>query len=153
MNVPDITDWLTDWATIWRTGDLTQRLRCDPASGRVSIHPALFNPESSDLLREVVCHEAAHVAVHLLHGSKVRPHGAEWKCLVAAAGYAPTTRMDPRNLPRQLQTALQPRTLYRHSCPVCGTTRMARRRVGSWRCRACHDAGLEGKLEIVIVPQ
>ena len=164
MHVPCIEAWLEEWAAIWRTGDLTGRVqiepgrrlrrslgRCHPTSGQVRIHPALFEPENAELLREVVCHEAAHAAVHLLHGRKVRPHGPEWKHLMISAGYASKARMDPNRLPPWLRTAMQPDVLYRHSCAVCGATRMAGRRVSRWRCRACRDAGLEGQLQIVRV--
>ena len=157
-----VAAWLEEWATLWRTADLAGRIqiepgprlrrslgRCQPASGRVHIHTALFESENAELFREVVCHEAAHVAVYLLHGRRVRPHGREWQQLVVAAGYPPTTRMDPRRLSGKLQKVLQPKVIYRHRCLACGATRMARRRVGSWRCRACRDAGLDGRLEIV----
>lgn len=164
MNVPDIQTWIAEWSALWQTGDLTERVRIEPgrrirrslglcqqASGRVQIHPALFEPENAGLLREVVCHEAAHVAVHLLHGRKARPHGLEWKRLMVRAGYSPKARMDPSRLSPQLQSRLQPRTFYRHTCPGCGATRIAARRVTNWRCRACRDAGLEGRLRIVRV--
>lgn len=164
MNTPRIDTWLTEWATLWRALDLANRVqvepgrrlrrslgRCEPASGQVTIHPVLFEPENTDLFREVVCHESAHVAVHLLHGRGARPHGREWQGLVAAAGYLPETKMDPRRLPERLQTTFQPRFSYRYTCPVCSATWMAHRRVNRWRCRVCYDAGLEGKLQIVRV--
>jgi hypothetical protein len=47
-----------------------------------------------DLLEEVLCHELAHVAVYRLHGRAVRPHGPEWKGLVAAAGFKPRARFE-----------------------------------------------------------
>jgi predicted SprT family Zn-dependent metalloprotease len=163
MNVPPIDAWLAEWAVVWGIADLADRVRvepgrrlrrsfgrCRPSSGQVDILPALFEPEYADLLREVVCHEAAHAAAHLLHG-RVRPHGREWQALMAAAGYEPTTRMDPRRLPPELLTRMQPSTRYRHTCTICGATRMAGRRVRNWRCGRCRNRGLEGWLRIVRV--
>ena len=48
-------------------------------------------------LEEVVVHEVAHVVAWWRHG-RVRPHGAEWKALVRAAGHAPSVRMLPRDV-------------------------------------------------------
>jgi len=166
MNPTQLAAWLNEWAALWCVDDLIRQVqvepgrrlrrslgRCQPETGDVRIHPALFDPQNADLFREVVCHEVAHAAVYMLHGRKVRPHGREWKLLVAAAGYEPSTKMDPRRLPRRLQVGMAPKTLYRHSCPVCGATRSAGRRVANWRCRACHESGLEGRLQIVSVPK
>jgi len=161
MSAEHIPAWLIEWAGIWNSPELLDRVqvvpgkrlrtslgRCQPATGRIQLHPALFALEGHALFREIVCHEVAHVAVHLLHGEKVRPHGAQWKELVAAAGYPPVARMDPLRLPRQVQSALQPTVLYLHRCPVCRVTRSARRRVRNWRCRACRKRGLSGLLRI-----
>ena len=48
--------------------------------------------ESEDLFREVLCHEAAHVAANHLHGRSIRPHGRQWKALLQQAGYPPSAR-------------------------------------------------------------
>jgi hypothetical protein len=41
------------------------------------------------LLHEALCHEAAHLAVHRLFGSKAAPSGKEWRILVRSAGSNP----------------------------------------------------------------
>ena len=162
MNARPITAWLEEWSALWRTENLGRRLtvepdrrirrslgRCRPASGRITLHPALFEPENVQVLREVVCHEAAHAAVHLLHGTGVRPHGREWKALVAGAGYPPRARMDLDRLPGQLRSRLGATVRYRHRCATCGATRTAGRRVRNWRCSKCRGRGSRGLLEIV----
>ena len=162
MNDSPMDSWLMEWAGVWRVRGLVGRVqvepgrrlrsslgRCEPASGKVRIHPALFEPENAELFREVACHEAAHVATYLLHGRNVRPHGREWKSLIVAAGYPPTARMNPARLSESLQERLQPRVSYRHRCLGCGATRVARRRFKRWRCRTCYEAGLNGKMQIV----
>jgi len=160
MDVERLNPWFEEWARAWRVPALPDRLhvrpgprlrrslgRCHPASGTIRLHPELFEaPEN--LLKEVLCHEAAHVAAHLRHGPTVRPHGPEWAGLMREAGYEPRVRMDPANLPALLQRSIRPRVLFRHLCRTCGANRMARRAVHRWRCRACTEAGLAGRLEI-----
>ena len=99
-------------------------------------------------LLSVTCHEAAHAATYMLHGGKVRPHGPEWKQLVAGAGYLPTARMQLTRLSPELRAQLQPKVRYRHTCAECGATRMAGRRVKTWRCQVCRRAGLKGKIQV-----
>jgi len=103
-------------------------------------------------LREVLCHEAAHLAVHVLHGLKARPHGAEWARLMRIAGFEPRVRFDPARLTSGLRSWVRAGTAYDHRCPVCGASRMAGRPVRNWHCRRCADAGLGGVLEIVSRP-
>ena len=54
---------------------------------------SLLMREYQDLLPQIICHEAAHLAVYLMHGSDARPHGPEWARLVAAAGFSPHRRL------------------------------------------------------------
>lgn len=68
-------------------------------SGRVRVAAALVR---SRHLEEVLAHEAAHVVVHWRHG-RVRPHGREWRALLAQAGERARVRLDP------LDVALPPR--------------------------------------------
>ena len=161
MSNPDIKTWLEEWATLWGTGDLVGKVhvapdrrirrslgRCHSRSGRIRLHPALFEPENVDVLREVVCHEAAHAAAYVLHGGKVRPHGAEWKQLVTDAGYTPVATMKVSRLSPELLAELQPKVRFRHTCAICGATRMAGRRVKTWRCQVCRRAGLKGRIQV-----
>ena len=41
------------------------------------------------LLHEVLCHEAAHAAVEILHGGRARSHGREWRELMRRVGLEP----------------------------------------------------------------
>lgn len=151
--------WLEEWAHLWGTPALPSHLkievgrrlrtslgRCYPGSGKVQLHPALFDDENANLFREVVCHEAAHAAAQLLHGESIRPHGQEWKRLMVAAGYSPKARMDPSRLSRSMQAAVRPKVNFRYTCENCGVQRETQRRNRRWRCRRCFDAGQGGKL-------
>lgn len=97
-------EWLANWAAIWGVPDLPSRVRivfsqrlrralgrCSPRTGSIRLNPGLLDA-APEALREVVCHEAAHAAVWLLHGRSARPHGREWKDLMRRAGYEPRVR-------------------------------------------------------------
>jgi len=167
MDEATVGGWLTEWSSAWCVPDLagvvrieiSRRMRrslgrCHPRTGLIRLNAALLG-EPEELQREVLCHEAAHVAVYLLHRNRngVRPHGLEWKQLMRAAGFGPRVRMDPARLSRKSQEAVRPAVCYRHRCPVCGASRVAGRPVHRWRCRACHESGLKGKLEISAQPR
>ena len=115
--------------------------RCRPAQGLITLRPDLASSFDA-----VLCHEAAHVAAFVLHGRTVRPHGAEWASLVAAVGFDPVVRTRVAGTrPRP------PRPLgyrFEHRCPVCQSVRLARRRMTTWRCAECVDAGLDGVMDI-----
>lgn len=122
--------------------------RCFAAKGVIRIAAFLVDGPHS-LLREVLGHEAAHVAVHILYGDRRRPHGPEWSSLMRKAGLEPRRRVPadelragggPTNLPQ--------RPSWEHRCPVCQVRRHAARPISRWRCAACRAAGLEGELVI-----
>jgi hypothetical protein len=66
--------------------------------------------------------------------------GAHWRCH-SAAGQSPQHKQQPK-------PKTPPSIAYDHWCPVCQSSRQARRPVKAWRCAACVAAGLDGKLEI-----
>lgn len=157
-------EWLTQWASLWSVPDLpskthivfSRRLtaalgRCTPQSGSIRLNPGLLEAPT-ETLREVVCHEAAHVAAWLLHGRRARPHGPEWKDLMRLAGYEPHVRWAEGSVPLGVRRRRPSTLTYVHACPVCGASWSAKRRVSRWRCAACLDAGLDGKLEITTRP-
>jgi predicted SprT family Zn-dependent metalloprotease len=97
---------------------------------------------------EVITHEAAHAALALAgKANATRPHGPEWRRLMALAGFPNARATRPRAcMPRPPK---QTNSRYQHRCPVCQTTRTAKRRVPEWRCAACVAAGLDGRLVIL----
>jgi predicted SprT family Zn-dependent metalloprotease len=152
---------LARWANTWGLPGLCDALdisfsmrlrrslgRSTPARGRITLHHALRDAPSA-LVTEVLCHEAAHVAAFHLYGRRVRPHGEEWRRLVVAAGYTPRTCAEypPATLSSRASPT-RPRFLYDHRCPVCHTTRSARRPVSRWRCSECVAIGLPGDMLI-----
>lgn len=128
---------------------LTRNLgRAIPSKGIVTLHVALASAPRR-LLREVLSHEAAHIAVFRRHGEGKRPHGPEWAELVKQAGYKPSRSLvvAAYEVPNQQVNTRR----YEHLCPVCQIVRVAKRPMPRWRCQACTDAGLEGILQIRLV--
>ena len=115
----EATSSLHHWLHLWNTPELAARTtiewsprltrslgRCYPE--RRLIRLASFLDEAPNgLLEEVLCHELAHVAARELHGTRIRPHGPEWKALMRDAGYEPKTRLP---LPANVRGTPQPPT-------------------------------------------
>jgi predicted SprT family Zn-dependent metalloprotease len=148
------------WGELWGIADLAERVtvsvchrmrrslgRCVPAQGTIRLSAVALDAPP-EVLAEVLCHEAAHVAVHVLHGAVCQPHGPEWAALVRMAGFEPRTGLpfEHRNDPFQRQSHSD--LTYEHRCPVCQSVRLARRPVRRWRCANCVATGLDGRLEI-----
>ena len=131
--------------------------RCQPSTGRIRL-AAFLRDGPPEVLKEVLCHEVAHVAVHRLHGSRSKPHGSAWPDLVKRAGFEPRTRapaamaassQEAAELTSSSTSSRSSSTIrYEHRCPVCHTVRIARRPVPSWHCAECLDAGLRGEMTI-----
>jgi predicted SprT family Zn-dependent metalloprotease len=135
----DCTRAISRWAGLWRTPDLTQHVRISfscrlrkalgrvrPQSGIITLNANLASRPRS-LLLEVLWHDAAHVAAYLLHGSRAKPHGPEWRTLVRAAGYQASAVLNCRSLPQSPPSRSSSRR--RHSwCPVCQTDYFTGRR-------------------------
>jgi SprT protein len=152
-------EWLAAWSTAWGLPELPFRVRivfsgrlqsslgrCAPGEGLIRLNPGLLEGPTG-VLREVVCHETAHVATWLLYGRRARPHGAEWKELMRRAGYEPRARWAAASVPAAVRKRSSA-VVYVHSCPVCRSHWVARRTVAAWRCGACRDAGREGRLTV-----
>jgi SprT protein len=119
-----------------------------PSRSQITLAAWLFDDAPRTLLEEVLCHEAAHAAVHLTHARRVRPHGAEWRAFMLAVGRQPRVRIPSALIPDSQKARLSRGRHWEHRCPVCRATRMARVRVTRWRCRRCVEAGREGRLVI-----
>lgn len=118
--------------------------RADLVKARVSIASGAFS--NRRLFREILRHELAHIAAARL-GAKGEPHhGPTWRKLLLAAGSTPRVRL--QNSRRTTRPAVRQ---FRHECPVCDFSRIAKRRVATWRCADCVEAGLEGLLSITEV--
>ena len=131
------------------------RLRCAlgrayPERNLIRFSLLLKDAKYAPYFDEVVCHEAAHLAVFLIYGSKAASHGPEWEELVRRAGYDPRVSHETDSLANAPNDAC---VRYEHVCPVCQTKRTANHPQPKWRCVACQNAGLVGALVIQSRPQ
>lgn len=55
----------------------------------IRYNPWVFAADFDHHLADTVAHEVAHYLVYQLHGSRHRPHGAEWKRVMTALGVTP----------------------------------------------------------------
>ncbi len=153
---------LHSWATLWdmpllsksiglRTSSRFRRSlgSFSPSRSQITLARWLLDDAPRPLLEEVLCHEAAHAAVHLVGGRRrVRPHGPEWRGFMIAAGLTPRVRIPEVLMPEGVRAAMAAGRRWEHRCPVCQATRMARTKVTRWRCRRCVEAGRSGGLVI-----
>jgi SprT protein len=155
-----LRDELKRWLHLWSVPDLETETRIEwsprlvrslahsyPERRLVRISSHLAGAPDG-LLREVLCHELAHLATRELHGRNIRPHGPEWKALMTSAGFEPRTRLPSPERALRLRRRRPAPYVYIHRCPVCQISRPARRLVSRWRCAACVASGLEGRLDI-----
>lgn len=156
---------ISQWAVVWGTKSLEDRVsvvfsprivkslgRCDLKNKTIKLN-SILKERRGKILLEVLCHEAAHIAVHEKYGPS-SPHGEEWRQYVRQAGFVPHVTASLRGLDPPTATRKTPSALYEHRCPVCQMTRTSSRPVSRWRCAACVEVGLDGRLivERIIKP-
>lgn len=151
------------WARVWASPSLADRVqvvvnhrlsvslaRSMTAANVIELSPGLLT-RGRRLRLEVLCHEAAHLALSTRVGPETRPHGQEWAELMRAAGFEPRATFASRCRPDHATGTPRRRianSIYEHRCPVCQFTRRARRPVSVWLCKRCVETGLPGKLLI-----
>jgi len=134
--------------------------RARPALATVTLHPRLLDAPRP-VLREVLCHEVAHVVAWQLAVSAgrrpPRAHGVEWQQLVRRAGFTPRATWSREEVGDLLEGSTvrkrSPKRAWRHSCPVCHFERRAAAKMTRWRCPNCLDFGLNGILTITPIHQ
>lgn len=154
---------LRRWARCWGTSELAEQItsvwssrlcrslgRAYPDRKIIRLSLLLNEPQYISLFEVVLCHEAAHLAAFRIHGNRAAAHGPKWEDLVRLAGYEPrqsykTDSLSERQDPESI--------CYEHTCPVCQAKRTAKRPQPQWRCVACRNARLEGKLIVHSCPR
>lgn len=106
----------------------------------IRYNPWIFAKYFAENLRDTVPHEVAHYIVHEVHGlHRVKPHGAEWRALMAAFDANPdvTFRLDLAGIPQRRQRT----HAYHCQCRVhaVSSTRHNRAKAGkgTYCCRYC----------------
>ncbi len=83
-------------------------------------------------------------------GCRMASHGPAWQELVRLAGHEPRRCLTIESVVERPAPDLG---RYEHICPICHVRRFAKRPQPRWRCVACQNAGLEGKLIIQSRPK
>ncbi len=171
MNQVELRSTILECSQLWEMSELSALVkvefswrmktslgRCLPERGIIRLNNQLRS-RSHAFVREVLCHELAHFAIHRRYGAHVRPHGLEWQRLVELAGYEPKRRM--LSLSSEFESSDQEavgsgngvqnqcsRPKFEHRCPVCQSVRLAGTSARRWRCAECVADGLDGELVI-----
>ena len=152
-----------EWGRVWGVPDLATQVRLELSHRMRTSLGGFYARERliriadtlleapPHLLHEVLCHEAAHAAVEVLHGPAARSHGRQWKELMRRVGLEPRVHVPGAELGGASQKAARKRWVWRHRCPHCRAERLAGRPVRQWRCRPCLDAGGDGRLTVTRV--
>lgn len=160
---------LGKWAYAWEAGGLQDSVRI-VVSRRMRVTLGVYAYREREIriasflldapavfLKEVVCHEFAHAAIHAREltaaqagkpAQRSAPHGPEWRKLMRQASWIPRARIPRAELDRLLPLPESKRVMWRHRCPKCQVERLAGRPVKEWRCGRCRWFGIGGKLEI-----
>ena len=124
--------------------------RCTPAKRSIRLHPGL-SEGPPELPLEVICHEiSSRGRVRALWPGSKDLTALSGPTSCGGRGFEPRVRLkvlDPRVFAKSARRARR-RVFYEHYCPVCQQSRVAKRPVRRWRCRACAESGLPGELEI-----
>jgi predicted SprT family Zn-dependent metalloprotease len=125
-----VADRIGKFEIVWCGRLRTSAGRAELERRRILLNPRLLLRVPGEI-EKILAHEAAHLAVHALHGHAAKPHGAEWAELMLRAGHAPETchRYPVAGLGRR-------RFYYLHVCVDCGG-RAVRRRSLRMECRRC----------------
>jgi len=104
---------------------------------RYNLGIASLQPEA--FLEQTVPHEVAHVVTWLLHGSRAKPHGREWREVMAFFGRATAARCHDFQIPTDQQRR-QRRWHYACDCREHQLSTTRHRRIqqgGQYQCRLC----------------
>ncbi|MBM4101761.1 MAG: SprT family zinc-dependent metalloprotease [Phycisphaerae bacterium] len=77
--------------------------------GLIRLNGGLAQSDCEVLLREVLCHELAHVAVHRRFGDRAQPHGAPWRHCMQLVGFEPRVTIPVECLPPTLRDLIDAR--------------------------------------------
>ena len=103
----------------------------------IRLNPTLLEQHPDEMLDETIPHEWAHIVAHRLFGPRIKPHGQEWRAVMAAFGKTPEVqhRMDVEPS-RKLR-----RFKYHCACPdgveLTSIRHKRARRGTGYLCRKC----------------
>lgn len=103
----------------------------------IRLNPVLLERHPTEMIEDTIPHELAHLVAHRMFGPRIKPHGREWRAVMAAFGKAPEVAHRMQVEPsRQLR-----RFLYHCNCPsgveLTSIRHKRARRGTGYRCRKC----------------
>ncbi len=106
----------------------------------IRYNPDIFTRYFSDNLANTVPHEVAHYITHVLYGQRrVRPHGPEWRAVMAAFGADPAVTC--RYVLDGIPVRRQRRFNYQCACTTHSISTVRHKRIQGGRvrysCRRC----------------
>ncbi len=112
-----------------------------PAGGasEIRFNAQLLAENGDAFIARTVPHELAHLVVHLLHRGRARPHGAEWRAVMALFGADPR-RCHDYDLSRVPRRRLR-RFPYRCDCRRHQITAIRRNRMAAGQVYLCRHCG------------
>ena len=116
-----VLDRLANVEVIWNRRLRTTAGRAHLRELTIQLNPRLLArvPYRID---EVLAHEAAHLAVGLVHGTTVPHHGPEWSAWMVEVGHDPNAKHD-----FPVEGLLVSRSYFLHVCTGCGERRITSR--------------------------
>lgn len=114
-----------------------RRRRCD----RIRLNAELLLSRTHDMIDETIPHEVAHAAARWFYGTRIKPHGQEWRAIMHAFGKQATTCHELPTVPARRVT------YYPYDCGCVkanylSATRHRRAQLGEreYRCKYCQQA-------------
>ena len=117
--------------------------RTDPENREIRLNP-LLRTTARKHLKEVVCHELAHIVDFKTQKSTTPSHGSTWRRLMSSAGYVPRAmiRFDKPESAR----AVAKKYLYR--CLTCQSRRIVSMRYRNYKCVSCSSVGIASEIHV-----
>ena len=113
----------------------------------INFNMAILKAQPEAFIARTVPHEVAHAAIGQLHGTRVQPHGREWKALMVNLGAAPE-RCHSYDL-TTVKVKRQRRWTYACACTQYDLTTVRHNKIQrgcAYRCRVCKQQLTRGEL-------
>jgi SprT protein len=110
-------------------------------AGQIRYNDRLLRDNPAEFLAQTVAHEVAHLVAYRVFGPRIRPHGREWRAVMALFG-APPQRCHRFAVARDATRRL-PRPPSHCACRTHALTSIRHNRVQRgqrYYCRACGQA-------------
>ena len=135
----DMADLAGKVEVVWNSRMRSTAGRAFYKGSKIELNPKLKNISEEEVHRTLL-HELAHLVAFHRYGTRIAPHGAEWKQACAELGIPGETATHKLPLPsRRMEKR------WRYSCPVCGEgfdrVRRMKKAAGCYTCCKTKNGG------------